>query len=96
MASPILNPGAFSTAELTAMLTAAKAEYIGRITTGRVKSGGSAAQQYGMDIMTVDDLVRLINSLTSALGLDYDETLRIRPNFNNRSCVPDAATFGAS
>lgn len=95
MASPILNPGAFSTDELNAMLTAAKAEYLGRITTGRVKSGGAAAQQYGMDIMSVDDLIRTINALTSALGLDFDETLRVRPNFNNRGCVPSQSTFGA-
>jgi len=96
MASPILNPGAFSNAELTAMLTAAKAEYLGRITTGRVKTGGSASQQYGMDIMTVDDLTRLINALTSALGLDFDETLRVRPNFNTRgNCLPEQSTFGA-
>lgn len=78
------------------MLTAAKAEYLGRITTGRVRSGGSAAQQYGMDIMTVDDLVRLINSLTSQLGLDFCETIRVRPDFNTyRDCPRDGATFGA-
>ncbi len=81
MASPTIDFGAFSPAELTAMLTAAKAEYLGRITTGRVRQGGSAAQQYAMDIMTVDDLVRLINGLTSALGLS-NVTTRVQPNFN--------------
>lgn len=92
----ILNFGTFSTTELNAMLVAAKAEYIGRITTGRVKGGGSAAQQYQMDVMSVDDLVRLLNGLTSALGLDFADTIRIRPNFNGNACLPDGTTFGAN
>lgn len=95
MAQPVLNFGAFSTTELTAMLAAAKAEYLARITTGRVKGGGSAAQQYQMDIMTVDELVRLLNGLTSALGLDFSDTIRVRPNFNNDGCLPDTSEFGA-
>jgi hypothetical protein len=61
-----------------------------------VRSGGSAAQQYGMDIMTVEDLTQLLNGLTSALGLDFSDTLRIRPNFNQPGCLPDGTTFGAS
>lgn len=96
MATAILNFGAFSTTDLNAMLVAAKAEYIGRITTGKVKGGGSAAQQYQMDVMTVDELVRLLNGLTSALGLDFADTIRVRPNFNTHSCyLPDRSEFGA-
>lgn len=92
----ILNFGAFSVTELNSMLTAAKAEYLGRITTGKVKGGGSAAQQYQMDVMTIDELVRLLNGLTGALGLDFADTIRVRPNFNDRGCLPSSSTFGAS
>lgn len=76
------------------MLAAAQEEYLLRITTGRVRSGSSAAQSYGMDVMTVDDLVRLINGLTAQLGLDTD-TVRARPTFNNYGCAPSGSTFGA-
>ena len=76
------------------MLAAAQQEYLLRITTGRVRSGSSAAQSYGMDVMSVDDLVRLINGLTAQLGLDND-TVRARPTFNKYGCAPDGATFGA-
>ncbi|MBS0328231.1 MAG: hypothetical protein JSR30_00130 [Proteobacteria bacterium] len=92
MAAPVLNLGAFSDAELTSMLAAAKAEYLLRMGNGRVRSGSSAAQSYGMDVMTVDDLVRLINSLTTQLGLDSD-TLSVRPDFNtSQGCVVPGAT----
>lgn len=95
MASPVLNFGAFSHAELTAWLTAVKTELILRMTTGRVKTGSSAAQQYGMETMSNDDLTRLANGLTSALGLDFSDTLRVRPNFNRVGCGPYETTFGA-
>lgn len=81
MANPVLDLGAYSPDELTALLTAAKAEYLLRM-TGRVQTGASAAQSYGMQFMTVDDLVRLINGITAALGLQNVET-RVGPNFNN-------------
>ena len=70
MAIPTLDFGAFSNAELQALLTAAKAEYLRRI-TGRVQTGSSAAQSYGLTIMSVDDLIKLINGLTDQLGLKF-------------------------
>lgn len=95
MANAVLNLGAFSPSELTSMLTAAKAEYILRITTGRVRGGGSAGQQYQMDTMSIDQLVQLMNALTTELGLDND-TLSIRPDFNNtRLPVGDGSAFGS-
>lgn len=95
MASSVLNLGAFSSAEQTAILATAKAEYLGRITTGKVKGGGSSAQQYQMDVMSIDQLVDLINALTTELGLDCD-TLTVRPDFNVfRGRGPFGSTFGA-
>lgn len=82
-ADPTLNFGAFTTAELTAWLTAAKAEYLNRMGTGRVKGGGSSAQNYQMELVTTEDLIRLINGLSAALGLDMSETIRARPDFNS-------------
>lgn len=90
----ILDFGAFDSAELTSMLTAAKAEYLGRLTTGRVKQGGSAAQQYAMDILTVDQLIELINGLSAALGFQNVET-RAAPNFNTCRQGSLDNTFGA-
>lgn len=95
MPSPVLNLGAFTTAELTSMLAAAKVEYLARMSKGRVKGGGSAAQQYQMDVMTVDQLTELINSLTGQLGLD-NPNIRARPNFNPNGVVPlPGVNFGA-
>lgn len=95
MADSVLNLGAFSAAELTSMLTAAKAEYLVRMNPGRVKSGGSAAQQYSMDVMSLNQLIDLINSLTTQLGLDSDNLL-VAPNFNTNP-APNVlgSTFGA-
>lgn len=76
------------------MLTAAKAEYLVRMNPGRVKTGGSAAQQYGMDLLTVDQLIDTINMLTIQLGLDTD-TLRVAPNFNTSANGRVDNTFGA-
>lgn len=95
MASPVLNFGAFSNAELTTWLAAVKTELMIRYSTGRVKTGSSAAQQYGMETSTNDDLVRLANGLTAALGLDYSDTTTVRPNFNTYDCSLDGTTFGA-
>lgn len=93
----VLDFGAYSPTELAALLTAAKAEYIVRL-TGKVQQGSSAAQSYGLTVMTVDDLIRLINGLTTALGLD-NSTVVAQPNFNTpRTPAPGSlgSTFGAS
>jgi hypothetical protein len=79
----VLNLSAFSTSELNAILTAAKAEVLTRL-TGRVQQGSSTGQSYSMNLYTIDELNRLINSLTDALGLDTQET-RVRPNFSGCS-----------
>lgn len=77
----VLNLSAFSQSELSTLLTAAKAEVLVRI-TGRIETGGSANQNYGMRLKTDDELNRLINALTSALGLDT-EMIFVRPNFSH-------------
>jgi hypothetical protein len=82
MASPTLNLGAFSPTELQSLLVAAKAEYL-RALGGRMQQGSSAAQSYGLLVMSTDELIRLINSITSALGLDSGPFL-VQPNFNSR------------
>lgn len=95
MADSVLNLGAFTATEQADMLAAAKTEYLYRMTTGKVRSGSSAAQQYSMDVMSLNQLIDLINSLTTELGLDSD-TLRIAPNFNTNNQAPVAGqTFGA-
>jgi hypothetical protein len=94
MASPVLDYGSFSPTQLTNMLTAAQAEYLLRITTGRVRSGSSAAQSYGLDVMTIDDLIRLINGLTAELGLS-NTTTAAAPDFSQGSFIPSLSTFGA-
>ena len=81
MAIPILEFGSFTGAEKQTLLTAAKMEYLKRI-TGRVSQGSSAAQSYGLNMMEVGDLIRLINGLTVELGLPMPET-RVRPVFNH-------------
>ncbi len=95
MASPVLDLGIYSPTELQNMLTAAKAEYLMRM-TGRVQQGSSAAQSYGMTVMTVDDLVRLMNGLGDALGLS-NVTTTVSPNFSHNcgrgvgpGALPDA------
>lgn len=82
--SPVLDLSIYSPTELQSMLTAAKAEYLKRM-TGRVTQGASAAQSYGMTTMSVDDLVRLMNGISAALGLDASLIVKVQPNFN---CVP--------
>ena len=78
--SSVLNLSAFSPDELSALLTAAKAEILVRL-TGRISSGSSTGQQYAMALYSTDELNRLVNSLTATLGLDVQET-RVRPNFS--------------
>lgn len=74
------NLSAFSTAELSALLTAAKAEVLTRL-TGRVQSGSSTGQSYSMNQYSTLDLNNLINALTAQLALDTSMTF-VRPNFN--------------
>jgi hypothetical protein len=79
-----LDFGAFSTSEKQALLTAAKAEVLTRV-TGRVQNGSSSAQSFGMTLMTMEDLTLLINALTVELGFQQPE-IRVAPNFNG--CQP--------
>jgi hypothetical protein len=92
MASPVLDLSIYSPTELQEMLTAAKAEYLKRM-TGRVTQGSSAAQSYGMTTMTVDDLVRLMNGISAALGLDSSLNVRVQPNFNTQPPGVSAAPY---
>lgn len=94
MATPVLDLSIYTPAELQTMLTTAKAEYLRRMTDGSVVQGSSAAQSYGMTKMTVDDLVRLMNGISSALGLDAGLATRAAPNFNTRN-PPSPLPFGA-
>lgn len=79
------NLSAFSPAELQAMLTAAKAEVLKRI-TGRVQSGSSSGQNFSFNQYTTNELNILVNALTSQLGLDTDMTF-VRPNFSGVGCT---------
>ncbi len=86
MAAAVLNLGIYSPAELRTLLDVAKAEYARRLTDGRVTQGSSAAQSYGMTVMTVDDLIRFMNGIAAQLGLDTTN-VRAAPNFNTRSAA---------
>lgn len=88
MASATLDFGSFSTAEKQALLTAAKSEVLTRL-TGRVQNGSSAAQSFGMTLMSQLDLTLLINALTVELGYQQPE-IRVAPNFSGRSWGPCA------
>ena len=81
MANPVLDLSIYSPTELQSLLTTAKAEYLRRMTTGRVQQGSSAAQSYGLTVMDLADLVRLMNGISDALGLS-NINARVRPNFN--------------
>lgn len=78
----VLNLASFSTSEQQALLEAAKAEVLRRI-TGRVQQGSSTGQSYSMALFSPDELNRLINALTIALGLDTQQTF-VRPDFSHR------------
>ncbi len=81
MAAPTaLDFGSFSTAEKQALLAAAKARLLAKI-TGTVVNGSSSAQSFGMSEMSVDQLQLLINALTVELNYPQPE-LRVAPNFN--------------
>lgn len=94
MAAPVLDFGSFSPAQLTTLLSTAQAEYLRRITEGAVTQGSSAAQSFGMTKMSVDDLVRLINGLTTFMGLDTS-TVVAQPNFNTQR-PPATGTFNGT
>ncbi len=74
-----LDWGGFTTAEKQALFDAAKAEVLTRM-TGRVQNGSSAAQSFGMTQMTYNELVFLVNALSTELGYPQPET-RVQPNF---------------
>jgi predicted amino acid dehydrogenase len=93
MATPVLDFGSFTTAEKANLLAVAKAEYLRRIVTGRVTQGSSAAQSYGIDLMQIGDLIRLINGLTVDLGLQTVET-RVRPVFNQGPAIGPTNPIG--
>ena len=80
MPQPALDFGAFSVSEKQAMLTAAKAEVLKRM-TGRVQTGAGASQSFGMNMMTYENLVFLVNALGAELGVPQPET-RVQPNFS--------------
>lgn len=85
----ILNLSAFTASEQTALLVAAKAEIMRRI-TGRVQQGSSASQSYSMALYSAAELNQLVNALTASLNLDAVET-RVRPNFTHDCGVQDGA-----
>ena len=89
-----LNLSAFSNSELTALLTAAKAEVLVRI-TGRVDSGTSTGQNFHMNQKSDAQLTQLINALTAALGLDTEET-RVRPCFSRQGYGSAGAPVGTT
>ena len=92
VATPVLNLAGYTTAELTALLTAAKAAMLAKI-TGVVQQGSSSAQSYSLQLMSVDELTRLINALTDQLGYE-DPTVRVEPNFNTTGQpFPSSTTF---
>lgn len=94
MATAALDFGAFSTSEKTALLTAAKAEVLRRM-TGRVANGSSAGQSFGMTQMTYGELTFLVNALTVELGYQQPE-VRVAPNFSGRNCYAYAPVAAES
>lgn len=77
----VLDFGGFSTAEKTALFTAAKAEVLRRASGGAVQSGSSASQNFTMQKMDDDSLFSLINALSQELGYPQAEN-RVMPNFS--------------
>jgi hypothetical protein len=76
-----LDLGAFSSAEKSALLSAAKAEVLARF-QGRVSSGSEGGGNFSVTLFSNDELTRLINALTEELGLSSVET-RVRPTFTS-------------
>lgn len=79
--SAAIDFSSFSTAEKTALLTAAKAELLRRAGVGSVASGSATGQQYSMSKMTEDGLIRMINALTVELGYEQP-VIQVAPNFS--------------
>lgn len=75
-----LDFGSFSTAEKSALLTAAKAELLRRAGLGAVSSGSSSNQNFAMAKMSMDELTRMLNALQLDLGYSEAEN-RVMPNF---------------
>lgn len=75
-----LDFSGFSTAEKQALFAAAKAEMLRRAGVGAVQTGSSSAQSFGMQKMTEDGLIRLINALTVELGFEQP-VIQVAPNF---------------
>ena len=94
MADAVINWEVYDPSELAPIFTAYKAELLLRSTTGRVKSGSSAAQSYGMENMSTDQLTRNFNSLATAMGLD-NAILSARPDFNTNRQSTVSPVFGA-
>lgn len=81
--SAVLDFAGFSATEKSQLLTAAKAELLRRAGLGAVANGSATGQSFGMQKMTEDGLIRLINGLTSSLGIvDAGGVTQTRPNFS--------------
>lgn len=79
---PIANLSGLSQSALQSWYTAATTELMLRSGTGRVQSGSSAAQSYGLHVMSDATLIALINTLADYLG--YTEPMAVmQPNFNS-------------
>lgn len=77
MSVPNLN--IFTPAELAEVQTAAKAEYLARI-SGKITSGSKNGKSYGLATMTMSDLNALLDALAAKLGKGKTGVRRI--NFN--------------
>ncbi len=82
----IIDFAGFTTQEKTDLLAAAKGELMRRAGIGSVQNGSSVGQSFGMQKMTEDGLINLINALTAGLGIVASDGgySRTRPNFNPR------------
>jgi hypothetical protein len=58
--------------------------------TGRVESGASTGQSFGMKMKSDAELTQLLNALTDMLGLDAQET-RVQPCFSRQGVGSSAA-----
>lgn len=87
--TPIANLSGLPAAQLQAWYTTATTELLLRTTTGRVQSGSSAAQSYGMHVMSDQALIGLINKLADLLG--FTEPMAVmRPNFSCSGPPPNS------
>lgn len=82
---PALDFGSFSTAEKTALLTAAKLEVLRRASGGAVQTGAENGSSFSMTKMTEAALFTLVNSLTLELGYQQPIVTAV-PNFSGRNC----------